>query len=146
MEPATVVMLCVAALYVSSLNTNGLRALLVTGPAIALAVLFGLEVLWRIADAAQPVARSLSRVLQPIVEIDRGDYAWWARHGLQWWAAGLALPLLLFGYANHRTADRNVGRVVRQLGWLSVYVVAGMVFLSVIGHLFTAWLQAGPGR
>lgn len=141
MEPTTVVMLCVGALYISSLSSNALRALLMTGPAIAAAVIVGLMALWPVVEAVQPAVRWLAQAL-PIVEIDRGAYTWWMRNGFQWVTAGLAALLLRFAYTNHRTADRSLGRAARQFGWLSAYGVAAALFVRLISQMFYNWLRA----
>lgn len=140
MEPETVVLLSIVALYISSSSTNGVRALLIAVPAIAVAALLLLEVLYPIARAALAAMNWFVRSL-PIVEVDPLAHSWWLRHGAWWMTAGFALLLLWFGYLNHRTSDHSVSRLARQFGWLSAYVTAAIFILLLGSRIILRWLM-----
>jgi hypothetical protein len=141
MEPLTVMMICAAALYVSSLNTNPLRALLLTVPAIVIVAVYAVFLQKAIGVPMQPVLRSLARAL-PFVEVTRADFMWWIREGTQWLAGGFSVLLLAFGHANHRTPDRSWRRLARQVVWLSAYAVAAACFIGFLGWRYSE----GAGR
>jgi len=146
MEPATVMTICVVALYVSSLSTNAMRALLLTAPAIAAAgtavVLLRFVLLSPQVGLALPAIRWAADALLPVVKVTRVDHYWWMRSGTGWMIVGFTLLLLWFAHLNHRTVDRSRGRLARQVGWLAAYVVAAWLQLGLVGQLFEAWIRA----
>jgi ABC-type transport system involved in multi-copper enzyme maturation permease subunit len=132
-----VVMLSIAALYVSSLCSTGLRAFLATVPVMALALLVAAALISIVAVLTAPAVKSLAAALQSIVPLDRQDYYWWraanlgARGAVFWIIAGFALLVLYAAFTNHRTADRGMTRLVKQGAWLAAYVVAAWLVLAV---------------
>ncbi len=119
---AGVALLTVGSLYVSSLSTSGLRALLVSLPALIGAALF-LQFLAEYPGSAvfrglrgtvpvPPIQVSLRvvTVLEPIL------------------TGGLLALMLRFALTNHRSADRTADRVLKQLLWM-----AGCLTVGVIG-------------
>ncbi len=101
--------LTIAALYVSSLSSSGVRALTVAIPAVAGAALLSGVVL-AIAQAGVFALTGSPGRLQ--------------RHWLLMFVPAVvfaltALALLLtFGLRNHRSADRTPGRVLKQAAWI----------------------------
>jgi hypothetical protein len=145
MEPMTAVVLCVTAAYVSSLSTTSLRALLFTGPVVVVAFFLALNVGWPLVRIAQPAIRWLVQAL-PIVKIPDPSYVWWAGYDVELAAGGLALLLLRFGLANHRSADRSRGRTARQFAWISAYGATAWLLMSFASNLIVRWLLAAQGR
>ncbi len=146
-EPLTAVMMCLGALYVSTLNTNGLRALLATGPVLALCFATAIFLDYYLVSprygVVLPLVRGLAKAL-PVVDVDGGAYLWWARHGPEWFAAGLGALLLWFGNANHKTSDRSRGRLARQFGWIFTYLIAALLGFSFGLELISVWLSQAP--
>jgi len=138
-----VVLLCAAALYVSSLSTSGVRAFIASFPVIAgAALLAGMASMPLLASGPRAAARWLAETLQPVVhatvgQIDPNSQFWW-RVYLQWYgsfewvAAGFALLLAGFAFTNHRTVDHSRRRVVRQVVWLGAYVAGAVFVVSVV--------------
>lgn len=143
-----VVMLTTVGLYVSSVSTSGLQAMLFSSTALLGAAFFVRLVVESLAPMASALARPFSEVL-PLVVVRRidnialhGDLLSIMGHGLVvvrridqlalLLVAGFIVLALRFALVNHRSADRPAGRVVTQVGWLAVYVaiavaaVAGM--------------------
>ena len=101
--------LTIAALYVSSLSSSGVRALTVAIPAVAGAALLSGVVLaigqagvFALTGSPGPLQRHWLLMFVPAVVF-----------------ALTALALLLtFGLRNHRSADRTPGRVLKQAAWI----------------------------
>jgi hypothetical protein len=125
--PTAVVLLCVSALYVSSLSSSGIHAILSTVPAMAVAAGIVLVVLWPIAGLAVPLVRNLAEWVYPLLNISQPDWRW--RYYPYY--AGLIIGIattLSFASANHRTDDRSRSRIIRQVAWL---VALALVVLLV---------------
>ena len=113
--------LTIAALYVSSLSTNGVRALALAIPAVAGAQLLVLvavgiaqATVFALTGSPGRVQRHWLLVLVPTVAF-----------------ALAALSLLLtFGLRNHRFADRNLGRALKQAAWIVGALT--MAFISFV--------------
>ena len=106
----TMMFLIIGSLYVSSLCTSGVRALL-----LSFLVLFGLGLVAEWFGAA--VQRSLH---QPLL-----------------WLAGLAgfvALALRFGLVNHRSAERGAGRVWRQAIWMGGCLTLGVTALLALSR------------
>lgn len=122
----TVVALTSISLYVSSLCTSGIRALVLSVPVLLAArvalswtesTLFWLHWKWRGRDILLPPYRTLSEVM-------------WGMTA----AVGLAAALLLyFAYRNHRSSERPFTQVRRQAGWIAGLVLVEMVLLRLAG-------------
>jgi hypothetical protein len=145
MEPMTVAMLCIVTLYVSTLSSTPLRALLLTVPAIAVAFVTAVALIQVVGKPFRPVLRGLSELL-PFVEITRADFTWWMRYGVSWLAGGFLLLLLVFGHANHRTVDWKRGPLLRQYAWLSAFAAVAYFFISLLGYLHAVWQTQQFGR
>jgi hypothetical protein len=112
-----VIALTVGSLYVSSLCTSGVKALVLSLPGTFLVT--GLLVVLSWASQAQAVVP--------------------ARHAAElsiWLSLGLALGflaiLLWFGMSNHRSGERGVSRVWRQALWMAGYLLMGVSVVSSI--------------
>lgn len=101
-----IVILTTASLYVSTLCTSGLRTLTVSGPAILLVFL------------------PLGRIIGPLDADLRSPVG-----GLV--LAGLLLLTLRFAFENHRSAERDLARVARQL-----LVMAAVPLIALIARRF----------
>jgi hypothetical protein len=114
-------------LYVSSLTTTGIRALLTSVAACAA----GMILVPYIVVLAERLLRGwgMRRPLAP----------WWYSSEWVWFAgmtfaAGLASLLLLsFASMNHRSAERPRVQVRRQLGWIAAMAVVFAVGLAFLG-------------
>jgi hypothetical protein len=141
LAPTTVLMLCAAALYVSTLSSNSLRALLATVPATAAAIVTAVVLWWLIGDIAEAPVRWLAQALP--IEMTQATFSWWMRRGIVWLAAGSMVVLLAFAHANHRTADRGSRRLATQFAWLMSYAMASVLVLAVISWLHMKGRIAG---
>ena len=122
----------VASLYVSSLATSGLRALMATVPLI---LVFG----WFV-DAAQRYVGNVvfgnvrgNRV--PIVVDDLTFRA--TRYVPEMLVAVFLLMLLRFAFTNHRSADRSINQVAAQL-------IGVLAFATVFTVAMTAMMWLRP--
>jgi hypothetical protein len=137
-----VILLTSAALYVSSMSTSGLRALLASFPAIAVAFVVAITVLFPLSQLVnaglRPVAKTLVR---PGAFDGRAviDFSWALAIGL---FGGLAIVLLVLGFLNDRSAERGRSRVIRQVIWLAAYVLICVIVVAFAAAVF----QAGSAR
>jgi hypothetical protein len=112
-----VIALTVGSLYVSSLCTSGVKALLLSLPGSALVV--GLLVpLW--VSQAQAVVPSRHAAEQLKI---------WLSLGL---ALGFLAMLLWFAMSNHRSGERGASRVWRQAIWMAGYLLIGVSVVSSV--------------
>ena len=143
LRPTLYVTSFLAALYVSSLSSNGVHALLASPPVIGAALGLEMLVIWPIGAMANPAVRWFAEVASPLLHVDRRQHSWWFSDGTWWLAAGLGLLLFYFGFANHSTADRSRRTVMRQFGWATAYALGAILLLSVISALFAASVRQG---
>jgi len=148
--PLALIGLAIASLYVSSVSSGGLRALVASLAAAAPVMALGGGLIWlfgRTWTAAVPMLResgwyrsSAFRSVQGLVHLrSSGQIAVIV-------AIAVAIALLWFALANHASADRNLKRVWRQIGWVGALAV---VFTLVMGSLQAAtlddWQTTGAG-
>ena len=112
-----VIALTVGSLYVSSLCTSGVKALLLSLPGSALVV--GLLVpLWVSQAQAVVPSRHAAEQLKT-----------WLSLGL---ALGFLAMLLWFAMSNHRSGERGASRVWRQAIWMAGYLLIGVSVVSSV--------------
>jgi hypothetical protein len=120
------VLLTTGSLYVSSLSASGLRALVVSFPAIfaaAVLVTSAMNMVWwtfarLMLDPAGPrlgvrVQRTLPAAAYEAIFVAL--------------VGGFVLLLLLLGFQNHRSADRRPKRVLPQIASIAAFLAAGVV-------------------
>ena len=114
----TLFILTVGSLYVSSLCTSGVKALLLSLPGSAL--IFGLVSFFTWVSQAQAVVRVRHAA----------ELSMWLSLGL---AVGFLAMLLWFAMRNHRSGERGVSRVWPQAIWMAGYLLMGVsVVFSVL--------------
>jgi ABC-type transport system involved in multi-copper enzyme maturation permease subunit len=133
-----VVVLTIGSLYVSSLCTSGLWALLMSLPAMLGTVLFVRALAersqWAIVLSSPPTVSVLGYgLIKPSKIVALGLLL----------TIGLLAIVLRFGFANYRSADRAPGRVAWQVSWIAAYLAVGQALLSLAVALHMAGLAAG---
>ncbi|MEO7273064.1 MAG: hypothetical protein ABIX28_21835 [Vicinamibacterales bacterium] len=119
---AGVLALAVTSLYVSSWSPRGLSALLVSIPA-AVSVAVVLAVLTILPGWAPLTDLLFTRDFRPPTpSLLNGPLFWGPRSILIAAAAGMALVVLRFAAANHRSVERSRARIGRQVGWIGAAV------------------------
>lgn len=127
-----IVLLTSGSLYVSSLSTSGVKALVVS-----LAALFGaltfVSIVTSLADAMAPgMVRELASTLHTAVAGASADARHVMAEGVVLAAAGgLAATLLRFAMINHRTAGPGAAVVLRQLTVVVVMLAASVFLLEL---------------
>jgi hypothetical protein len=125
----SITLLTIVGLYVSSLNTSGLRALLMSLPAILGAALFFRFVVTSLGGSLPDV---LARLVGLPLPLDSPAFRLDMRivNGL---APALTMALLIlalrFALANHRSTDR-AGRAWTQVLWMAGCLTIGVVLLA----------------
>lgn len=113
-----VIALTVGSLYVSSLCTSGVKAVLLSLPGSALLV--GLLAFLTSVSQAQAVVPARQAAEQLTI---------WLSLGL---ALGFLVMLLWFAMRNHRSGERGVSRIWRQAIWIAGYLLMGVSVVSSI--------------
>jgi hypothetical protein len=113
-----VIALTAGSLYVSSLCTSGVKALLLSLPGSALVV--GLLVFLTSVSQAQAVVPDHHAAEQLTI---------WLSLGL---ALGFLAMLLWFAMRNHRSAEHGISRVWRQAIWMAGYLLMGVSVVSSV--------------
>ena len=115
-----------AGLYVSSLSTSGVRAVVAAAPSMLLYVVL---LNWLQSIVFPLVARWRDR--DPILVSELVFRA--TRYAPETFVAACSLLLIALGYQNHRSGDRSVRRIAMQV-----------IVLAALGILFTAAMSATP--
>ena len=126
--------LVLTSLYVSTVTTNGMRALVISLFA-CVAALISLQLvgtgIWWLSHvfASYPIERAEG--MQLVATFRRVDPVASAAS-----VAGYALLALWFGFVNHRAAERGAGRLWRQVavygGFFAVVVLAGAIAVTIL--------------
>jgi hypothetical protein len=129
---------CVAALYVSSLSTSGMRALLASFPTILGTMLVFNSILRPIVELAAPVLRPVARVVEPWL----GDVSQYqlGSNAARLLVLGFGVLLLALGSTNHTSAERGLSRLRWQGVWIALYVISALVLMAFSSALFEAWV------
>jgi hypothetical protein len=136
--PADMALLCLAALFVSSLSANGVHALLATPLVIGGTLMVAVVMIWPMAPVAIGELQGVATLLQPTVKMDRSLHGWWMTDGALWMRAGMGLVLAYFGFANHTTSERSRRTLAWQFGWIVGYALAALLVLALVSALFAA--------
>jgi hypothetical protein len=120
-------LLTTCSLYISSLCSSGVRAMVLSFPAMLGAVVFLRTVTWAWLGVSQMIGLSSVGLLRGYVPRDAAARAAAALLVV----LGTALIVLLLGlaYRNHCSADRNAARVIRQAILIAAFLTAGVVLL-----------------
>jgi ABC-type transport system involved in multi-copper enzyme maturation permease subunit len=127
------VCVCVAALYISSFTTSGIRAILTAGLALIFVFSVGAG-LW--GGLVMPMYRSLARVAHDVTPFALNYFqigVWTQRlqyfefYGLV--VGGTAL-VLRFGGANHHSGDHSARRIGRQIAWVAGYLTVTWLIVT----------------
>ena len=128
-----IVLVTSASLYVSSLSSSGIRAIMTALPSLVVTYV-----------AAQWVGRQFSALLMRVF-MDRPDWrpfmtsimrTSWEYDVLNLFTLGLGLSALLvyFAHRNHHSLERPLTQLKRQSGWIAGAIVAVMA-ISVFSHM-----------
>lgn len=140
-----VVGLSIAALYVSSLNTTGLRALMVAFPVIAAGVFIGGSFLrsiwWLSARSLQPIAEQITPFAFTARDYPRVLLSWLEFLSTALLVVGLYWLLLRFGSANHRSGNRSFTRIWPQVAWCLGFAIGITLIASFANQVVWAGFQ-----
>jgi hypothetical protein len=147
---ASVVLTTIAALYVSSLSSNSLWALLACFPTGAACAAFAGAVLIPVQQWV--VERYMDRVytlFTPAMRASYQDPGWqvlrarmdvlrtFEQYTSVTFVAGLSLLLLYLASRNHRSLERGLAVVSRQIGTIALYLAAATALFVAVGRI--AW-------
>ena len=134
--------LTLAGLYVSSISSTGLRAILATVPGLA-AILLAATVL------TQPIGMGVQHLVEPFARTvvksgSIGPRTVWRIAGIAFmvYASLMSCLVMTLAFHNYRSADRGRRRFVRQIVLIVGFAVAGAVLLTALMN----FLEAGVAR
>jgi ABC-type transport system involved in multi-copper enzyme maturation permease subunit len=140
-----VAVISASALYVSSLNSSGMRAILAMFPAAAGAALFGGIVLFPVGNMAARLFRPYAPHVTPFAFNGYSEFRHWndvmSAVMLTPLALGAVWLILAFGLANHRAADRSTLRIRWQVNWIVLYALVATILFYLVSELLRAGLQ-----
>jgi hypothetical protein len=140
-----IMIICAGALYVSSLNSSGMRAFLATFPAIAGAALVGAIVLGPLSLGAAAILQPLARNISIFHNFSFGLMSQIMTLGvLLPTGAGFGLVLLRFAGRNHQSADRSVARIRHQVLWMLAYAIIAILVWAFANAVLEAGLRPIP--
>ncbi len=126
-----VVLLTASSMYISSLCSNGVRAMVLSLP-IGLAVAYFMQTVsvalgWVTRVLAGPwMADIVTGAVAP-PSVDPADIMIFAARAF---SLTLAPLLLWFGFVNHTSSERTVRRVCQQVASIALVIVAGMILVG----------------
>ena len=134
-----VMLLASGSLYVSSLSSTALWALVMSVPATVAVATF-LQFLWfRVGSETFSIARRLAVQLTAPRSLGSPDTPLWVFNALTWlFVAGFIAIALRFALENHRSADRVPRRVWVQLLVLAAFATCGVVCTSTTAAFLVA--------
>ncbi len=131
-SPTLALMLCLSAIYVSSLSRNGLYALLATVPAIAVALAGFIALLMMSFWILAPFAEVLKDWVEPLSKFSRSNPKLWSqlRLGVPFTCVGGLLAY--FAARNHATTERSRAQIGRQAAWILAIAWGTTMVLFVV--------------
>ena len=126
-----VVLLTASSIYISSLSSSGVRAMVLSLP-IGMAVVFFVQAMnralrWVTLQLAGPLMANIVTGAIAPSSVDPINSIVFAARGF----ALTLVPLLLwFGFVNHTSSERTVRRIVQQIASIALFVTTGMVLLG----------------
>lgn len=141
-HPMAAILLCVAALYVSSLSDSGIHATLATVPAMVAAAGIVVLVISPVIALAAPFVQQLAGWVYPWLDITQPDWRW-HRYPLSAGWFMCVVVVLSFAGVNHRTADRSIPHVLRQCAWLAAVVMMVLTVSMFIQAVLLEWRRQG---
>ena len=130
-----VILITASSLYVSSLCSSGLRALLMSLLALLGAALFTGTVVEQLRPSVLGFALRLLRGIAGRGRVIGGTHLMPFDGVLALFLAGFLAVVLQFGLTNHRSSDRPAGRVLKQAVWIAGCLALGVVLLTVLDDL-----------
>jgi ABC-type transport system involved in multi-copper enzyme maturation permease subunit len=123
-----IVLLAASSIYVSSLSSSGVRAVVLSLPA-GMAVAYFVQIAsgalrWVTLQFAGPLMADIVTGAVTPLSVDPGDVVIFAARGFSL----TLVPLLLwFGFVNHTSSERTARRIIEQIAWIAVVMMMGMV-------------------
>ncbi len=126
-----IVLLTASSLYISSLCSSGVRAMVLSLP-IGVAVAFFVQIVsgvlrWVTLKLAGPLMADIVTGTVAPSSVDPADVALFAARGFSL----TLVPLLLwFGFVNHTSADRIPRRIFQQIGVIALLITTGIILIG----------------
>jgi hypothetical protein len=130
-----VVLLTACSLYLSSLCTSGLRALVLVIPAGFAVVVYVSAVNWTVRWSLRHLGADASEGLLPRAWRygPTGFFATLSNSLVVALTAGLVALLLRFAFLNHRSVERSAARVWRQIAWVACFLAFVVLLAGILG-------------
>ena len=143
-EVSALFALAIVSLYVSSLHSNALKALVTSIPVIVLATAFVTVV---VDVVASPVFRIIRVAFRQMLagNLVTGRKGWMLSViavGITLMAGAVLALVLRFASVNHRSLDHDLRTILKQAAWMAASVVAAVLVASGSFALFAAYLRS----
>ena len=128
-----IVLLTASSIYISSLSSSGVRAMVLSLP-IGMAVAYFLQIAsgalrWVTLQVAGPLMADVVTGAVAPLSVDPSDVVIFAARGF---SLTLAPLVLWFGFVNHTSSERTARRIIEQIAWIALVMMTGIVFVGGI--------------
>jgi ABC-type transport system involved in multi-copper enzyme maturation permease subunit len=132
-----IVLLTASSVYISSLSSSGVRAMVLSLP-IGMAVAFFIQIVsralwWVTLKLAGPLMADIVTGAVAPSSVDPADVVMFAARAF---SLTLAPLLLWFGFVNHTSSERTVRRIFPQIAWIAVLIMTGIILVGGVLALF----------
>jgi ABC-type transport system involved in multi-copper enzyme maturation permease subunit len=132
-----IVLLTATSIYISSLSSSGVRAIVLSLP-IGMAVAYFVQMAsgalrWvTLQLAGRSMADIVTGAVTPL-SVDPADVVIFAARGF---SLTLAPLLLWFGFVNHTSPERTARRIFQQIVWIALLIVTGLILVGGVLALY----------
>jgi hypothetical protein len=126
-----IVLLTASSIYISSLSSSGVRAMVLSLP-IGMALAYFVQMAsvalrWVTVQLADPLMADIVTGAVTPLSVDPAGVVIVAARGF---SLTLAPLLLWFGFVNHTSSERTARRIIGQIAWIGLVMVTGMVLVG----------------
>lgn len=126
-----IVLLTASSIYISSLSSSGVRAMVLSLP-IGMAVAYFVQMTsgalrWVTLQFAGPL---MADIVTGAVAPLRGDPADVVTFAARGFSLTLAPLLLWFGFVNHTSSERTARHIFQQIAWIALLIMTGIILVG----------------
>jgi hypothetical protein len=126
-----IVLLTASSIYISSLSSSGVRAMVLSLP-IGMAVAYFVQMAsgalrWVTLQFAGPLMADIITGAVVPLSVGPADVLIFAARGF---SLTLAPLLLWFGFVNHTSSERTTRRIFQQIAWIALLIMTGLVLVG----------------
>ena len=132
-----IVLLTASSIYISSLSSSGVRAMVLSLP-VGMAVAYFVQMTsgalrWVTVQLAGPLMADIVTGAVAPSSVDPAGVVMFAARGL---SLTLGPLLLWFGFVNHTSPERTARRILEQTAWIALLIMTGIVLVGGVLALY----------